>query len=84
MLNIYKRLKELRTDHDMTQEQISKCIHCSQRTYSDYERGIIPIPVAILSVLADYYNTSVDYLIGRTDEKYPFPPSKTKGLMDID
>lgn len=78
---MYKRLKELRTDRDLTQEKLSQYIHCSQRTYSDYERGVIPIPVIVLSDLADYYNTSVDYLIGRTDEKNPLPPSK-KNLLD--
>lgn len=72
---MYRRLKELRTDHDLTQETVSKYIHCSQRTYSDYERGIVTIPTEILSKLADFYNTSVDYIIGRTDQKKPFPPS---------
>lgn len=63
----YKRLKDLREDHDITQTELSRIIHCSQRVYSNYERGDLDIPTPILIALADYYNVSVDYILERTD-----------------
>ena len=63
----YKRLKDLREDHDITQTELSRIIHCSQRVYSNYERGDVDIPTAILIRLADFYGVSIDYLLGRTD-----------------
>ena len=63
----YKRLKDLREDHDITQTELSRIIHCSQRVYSNYERGDLDIPTPILIALADYYNESVDYILERTD-----------------
>lgn len=64
-----KRIKDLREDHDLTQTQISKILHISQRTYSHYEQGTRSIPIELLIKLAHYYNTSVDYILGETDEK---------------
>ena len=61
------RIKDMREDNDLTQKQISAIIHCDQSLYSKYERGEREIPLAIIIKLADYYNTSIDYLIGRTD-----------------
>ena len=66
---IYRRIRDLREDADMTQTQIAAILHCSQRVYSNYERGDIDIPTDILIKLADYHNVSVDYLLGRTDKK---------------
>ena len=66
-----KRIKDLREDHDLTQTQISKILHISQRTYSHYEQGTRSIPIELLIILAHYYNTSVDYILGETDEKSP-------------
>ena len=63
----YKRLKDLREDHDITQTELSRIIHCSQRVYSNYERGDLDIPTPILIALADYYNVSLDYILERTD-----------------
>lgn len=63
----YKRLKDLREDHDLTQTELSRIIHCSQRVYSNYERGDLDIPTPILIALADYYSVSVDYILERTD-----------------
>ncbi len=63
----YTRLKDLREDHDITQTELSRIIHCSQRVYSNYERGDLDIPTPILIALADYYNVSVDYILERTD-----------------
>ena len=66
------RIKDLREDNDLTQNAISKILNISQVAYSYYELGKRSIPIEILSKLADYYNTSVDYLIYRTDEKKPY------------
>ena len=66
---MYRRIRDLREDADMTQTQIAQILHCSQRVYSNYERGDIDIPTEILIKLADYHNVSVDYLLGRTDKK---------------
>lgn len=64
---IYRRIRELREDKDLTQVQISRILSCSQRVYSNYERGDIDIPTHILIALADFHNVSVDYILGRTD-----------------
>ena len=63
------RLKDLREDKDMTQTQLAEILHCSQRVYSNYERGDIDIPTAVLIKLADFHDVSVDYILGRTDRK---------------
>lgn len=63
-----ERLRELREDRDLTQKEIAAILHVSQRTYSGYETGSRTIPYHLLAVLADYYHTSVDYLIGRVDK----------------
>ena len=63
----YKRIRQLREDADMTQTELAKILHCSQRVYSNYERGDIDIPTAILIKLADFHHVSIDYLLDRTD-----------------
>ncbi|HIY02156.1 MAG TPA: helix-turn-helix domain-containing protein [Candidatus Blautia faecipullorum] len=68
----FQRLQDLREDSDLSQKQIGEIIHVSQRTYSHYERGERGIPVEMLIRLADYYNTSIDFLVGRTDRKERF------------
>lgn len=73
---IYERLRNLREDKDLTQEYVGKLLNVSQRTYSGYETGVRGISVEALSLLADFYGTSVDYLIGRTDIKLPYPKAK--------
>ena len=65
----FQRIQDLRTDADMSQKQLSEILHISQRSYSHYETGSRNIPVEMLIRLANYYNISVDYLIGRTDKK---------------
>ena len=69
----FKRLYDLRTDNDLTQQQIADYLTCNRQVYARYERGIREIPVSMLIKLADYYNTSVDYIIGLTNEKRPYP-----------
>ena len=66
------RLKDIREDKDITQKEISDFLHIKQNTYSQYENGQRQIPVSILIKLAEYYNTSVDYLLKLTDEKKPY------------
>lgn len=66
---MYKRIRDLREDADMTQVQIAKILNCSQRVYSNYERGDIDIPTEILIKLADLHEVSVDYILGRTNNR---------------
>lgn len=63
------RLKDLREDNDLTQIEIAKLLNIKQNTYSQYETGKREIPISLLWKLADYYKTSIDYLIGRTNIK---------------
>lgn len=72
---VFERIRELREDNDIKQYQISEAIGIRQRAYSYYETGKRTVPPEILLKLADYHNTSVDYLLGHTDEKTPYPPS---------
>lgn len=62
-----KRLRDLREDNDLTQAQIAAYLNVKQNTYSQYENGKREISIELISKLADYYNVSVDYLIGKTD-----------------
>ena len=70
---MFKRIRDLREDHDLTQKQIAKLLNCSQQVYSNYELGQRDIPTDILIKLSDYYNVSVDYLLGLTNN-----PKKNK------
>ena len=64
---MYKRIRDLREDHDFTQKQISKMLNCSQQVYSNYELGQRDIPSYILIKLSAIYNVSTDYLLEITD-----------------
>ena len=64
---LYKRIRDLREDHDLTQREIGEILSCSQRVYSNYERGELDIPTEYLVKLADYYDVSIDYMLERTD-----------------
>ena len=63
-----RRLRDLREDHDNTQQQIADILGTSQTMYARYERGANELPLRHLLTLADYYGVSVDYLLGRSDE----------------
>ena len=63
----YKRIRDLREDRDLTQTDMGKVLSCSQRVYSNYERGDIDNPTTTLIKIADFHNVSVDFLLGRTD-----------------
>lgn len=73
----YDRIRNLREDADLSQEQVGGLLHVSQRAYSYYEGGKRGIPTEILIELADLYKVNIDYLVGRTDVKNLLPPSKT-------
>ncbi|GIO41558.1 helix-turn-helix domain-containing protein [Paenibacillus apis] len=70
---MYPRIRSLREDKDLTQTQIAAYLNCSQRIYSNYERGEVDIPTAILIKLADFHQTSTDYLLNRTNIKQAYP-----------
>lgn len=73
---MYKRIKDLREDNDITQKTIAKYLNMSQNGYSQYETNTNKIPVEVLKKLAIYYNTSIDYLVELTDEKKPYKRKK--------
>ena len=66
---LYRRIRDLREDKDLTQQKMGEILSCSQRVYSNYERGELDIPTEILIKLADFHNVSVDYILNRTDKK---------------
>ena len=70
------RLKDLREDKDMYQKDIAKILGMSQTGYSQYETETNDIPTNILKKLAFFYNTSIDYILGLTNEKKPYPRKK--------
>lgn len=74
------RIKDLRTDHDFTQAQIAEAIGITQRKYSYLETGKQQWTDELLTRLADFYQTSVDYLLGLTDEPRPYPRAKKHKL----
>ena len=74
MIIMYQsRLKDLREDRDLKQKELSSLLSIHQTTYSDYELGRLNVPVSALHLLADFYNVSIDYLLGRTNRKEPYP-----------
>ena len=75
---MYRRLRDLREDHDMSQRKLAQLLDMSQTGYSKYETGENDIPTRVLLRLANLYGTSVDYLLGRTDERRPYPPTGKK------
>ncbi len=64
----YPRIRDLREDKDITQAKMGEILSCSQRVYSNYERGDIDIPTVTLIKIADFHKVSVDYLLERTDK----------------
>ena len=67
------RIRDLREDSDLKQRQIAEVLNCDQSLYSKYEREERPLPLEYAEKLADFYNVSVDYLLGRTAVKTPYP-----------
>ena len=73
-----QRLKEIREDKDLYQKDIAKILNIPQQNYSRYELGIISMPIEKYAKLAEYYDTSIDYLIGLTNERKAYPKIKKK------
>jgi len=73
---LFRRLADLRMDHDKTRQQIADLLQCNRQIYARYERGLREIPVSMLIPLAQYYGVSLDYLTGLTDSKQPYPRAK--------
>lgn len=69
----FQRLRDLREDSDLRQQDIAELLQITQTVYSRYERGFQTIPVLHLLKLADFYHTSTDYILGRTNERKPYP-----------
>lgn len=72
---MYCRIRDLREDHDLLQKDIAAYLKCTQVCYSNYEMGKRDIPTDVLKAFALFYDTSVDYLLGLTDEAKPYPRS---------
>ena len=70
---MYRRLRDLREDRELTQTQVAKELGMSQTGYSKYETGENDVPTAILIKLARFYNTSIDYLLGETNHRQRYP-----------
>ncbi len=73
----YQRIRDLREDTDLNQTEFAKVLGMSQTGYSKYETGENDIPTSILIKMAKYYNTSIDYILGITDEITPYPTSQS-------
>ena len=67
------RVRDLREDNDKTQKELAQYLKIHQTTYSDYELGQLNIPVPVLHKLADLYGVSIDFILGRTNQKVPYP-----------
>ena len=84
----YERIRNLRIDRNLSQREVAALLNVRQNTYSqyeigvlnyrNYERGDVDIPTEILIALAHYHNTSIDYLLGLTDERTPYPRAKNR------
>ena len=69
---MYQRIRDLREDNDLSQAALAALLNINQATYSRYEHGVLDIPSTSLITLARYYGTSVDYLLGLTDQRKPY------------
>ena len=76
MAEKYDRIRNLREDADLTQAELGERINVPQRTYAYYERGERMIPPQVLIALAQFHHVSIDYLLGLTDQKAPYPRKK--------
>lgn len=70
---MYEHMRGLREDRDLSQKELAALLKVHQTTYSDYELGNINIPTAVLRKLAEFYGTSIDYLLDFTDQRAPYP-----------
>lgn len=65
----FRRIEDLRIDHDLTQQAVADILHCKREVYRRYEKGIRELPLSYAIVLADYYKVTLDYLVGRSDKQ---------------
>ncbi len=72
VIMLFKRVRELRADRDVKQKQIAEYLKIHQTTYSDYELGNVNFPIEVLIRLAKFYNTSIDYIVGLTNNSKPY------------
>ncbi len=73
-----QKIRDLREDRDLSQKALAEYLQVHQTTYSDYELGRLNVPVAVLHKLADFYGVSIDYLLGRTPVKKPYPTASRR------
>jgi len=73
---MFQRIRDLREDNDLTQHQIATLLNISQSTYSRYENGELDIPIQMLIKLANYYDTSIDYLVNMTGVRTSYKASE--------
>ena len=66
---MWPRIQDLRIDHDLTQRQVAEILNCQREVYRRYEKGTREIPLSYAIILADYYNVSLDYLVGRSNNR---------------
>ena len=71
-----ERLRTLREENEKLQKEVAKELNMKQQQYQRYENGTTEMSVTLLNILADYYNTSIDYIVGRTNERKPYPRIK--------
>ncbi len=65
----WQRIEDLRIDHDLTQQDVADLLHCQREVYRRYEKGTRELPLSYAIILAQYYNVSLDYLVGLSDQK---------------
>lgn len=66
----WPHIENLRIDNDLTQQQVADLLHCKREVYRRYEKGIRELPLSYAIILADFYKVSLDYLVGRSENKY--------------
>ena len=74
----YERIRDMRIDRGLTQKEVAKVINVKQNTYSQYEIGVLNYPLDVVIKLAEFYETSVDYLVGLTDVPVPYERREPK------
>ena len=79
VMDVMEQLRGLREDRDLSQKDVADMLNVSLSTYSDYEHENLNIPIASLRKLSEYFNTSVDYILGLTDDSKPYPKRKNRG-----
>ena len=71
MRTLIEKLRGIREDNDLTQQQVANILHCQREVYRRYEKGIRELPLSYAIILAQHYNVSIDYIVELTDDKSP-------------